>query len=57
MTISLPDTFEKEMKPHNADIPSRDTEEWNILYNAFMDALHELNKNNKINVSGFVQHE
>ena len=57
MIISLPDTFEKEMKSHNADVPSRGTEEWNKLYNAFMDTLHKLSQDNKINVSGFVKHE
>ncbi len=57
MIISLPDTFEQEIKLHNVNIPSRDTEEWYKLYNAFMDTLHKLSQDNKLNINGFVRHE
>ena len=57
MIISLPDTFESEMKSHNADVPSRGTEKWNKLYFTFMEYLHRLNENGQINADRFVKHE
>ncbi len=57
MIISLPDTFEREMQLHKVDLPERNTEDWDKLYHAFIDQLHQLNKNGKINADGFVKHE
>ncbi len=57
MIISFPDTFEREMKSHGVDIPERGTEDWDKLYCAFMEQLHKLNENGKINADGFAKHE
>lgn len=55
MIISLPDTFENQMRLQKINIPPRDTEEWNKLYYDFMDTLHKINQQGEINVDGFIK--